>query len=111
MFGRGFGRRKKRRICFNAKFKLFKPQGIPLNEMEEIILLPEEIEALRLKDYLDLDQNKAAEEMNISQPTFHRILRSARKKVITAIIEGKALKILDNSELLKLVQEEENKEK
>ncbi len=102
MFGKGFGRRRKRRkICFNAKFKFFKPQGISLSELEEIILLAEELEALRLKDYLDLDQNKAAEEMGISQPTFHRILKSARKKVATAIIEGKALRIEEGFELIK----------
>ena len=31
--------------------------------------------------------------MNISQPTFHRIVLSARKKIADAIINGKAIKI------------------
>ena len=31
--------------------------------------------------------------MNISQPTFHRLVLSARKKIADAIINGKAIRI------------------
>jgi len=31
--------------------------------------------------------------MQISQPTFHRILLSAREKVTEALVKGKAIKI------------------
>jgi len=31
--------------------------------------------------------------MNISQPTFHRLVLSARKKIADAIVNGKAIKI------------------
>jgi predicted DNA-binding protein (UPF0251 family) len=85
--------RLKRRINFNPHVTYFKPQGIPLKELEEIALSHEEMEALRLKDYLTLDQNQAAEKMKISQPTFHRILVEARKKVAKALIDGNAIKI------------------
>ncbi|MBU0758075.1 MAG: DUF134 domain-containing protein [Nanoarchaeota archaeon] len=71
----------------------FKPRGIPLSELKEINLNHEEYEALRLKDVDNLDQNRCAELMNISQPTFSRILESARKKTSKAIILGNALKI------------------
>lgn len=53
----------------------------------------DEFEAIRLKDALGLDQEVAAEKMNISQPTFHRLLLVARKKLGKAIVEGKAIKI------------------
>ncbi len=82
-----------RRIRFKGEFHYFKPQGIPLRELSEIILTIDEFEALRLKDRLSLDQIAAAEKMNISQPTFHRILESARKKIVEAIVDGKAIKI------------------
>jgi len=61
---------------------------------EEIILAIEELEALRLKDLLRLEQKQAAKKMNISQPTFHRLLLGARKKVSDAIVNGKQLKII-----------------
>jgi len=31
--------------------------------------------------------------MNISQPTFHRLILDARKKVSEAIVKGKAIRI------------------
>jgi predicted DNA-binding protein (UPF0251 family) len=60
---------------------------------EEVILAIEEIEALRLKDLQGLEQRQAAQKMNISQPTFHRLLLGARKKVSDAIVNAKQLKI------------------
>ena len=64
-----------------------------MSELEEISLKPDECEALRLKDFEGLEQNKCAGKMKISQPTFHRILLSARKKISDAIINGKAIGI------------------
>lgn len=71
----------------------FKPQGIPLRELEEIVLFPDELEALKLYEIDELEQTKAAEKMKISQPTFARILGSAHKKTAQAIILGKAIRI------------------
>jgi len=34
-----------------------------------------------------------SKKMNISQPTFHRLVLSARRKIADAIINGKAIKI------------------
>ncbi|MEM3369775.1 MAG: DUF134 domain-containing protein, partial [Candidatus Micrarchaeia archaeon] len=39
------------------------------------------------------EQEQVAEKMNISQPTLHRLLLSARKKISEAIVKGKAIKI------------------
>ncbi|HNW09573.1 MAG TPA: DUF134 domain-containing protein [bacterium] len=83
-----------RRIGFNPQVKFFKPQGIPLRQLEVVILSYEELEALRLKYELGLEQIEAAKQMNTSQSTFQRILASANKKVAQALVEGKAIEII-----------------
>lgn len=82
-----------RRIRFNPEATYFKPRGIPLRSLDEIILRPDEMEALRLYDLKGLDQTTASEQMHISQPTFARILSSARKKVAEALVLGKAIRL------------------
>ncbi|MEA3230116.1 MAG: DUF134 domain-containing protein [archaeon] len=82
-----------RRVGFRPDVTYFKPAGIRKEELEESILNIDEFEAVRLKDLLDMEQGSAAEEMNISQPTFHRLILSARKKIADAIINAKAIKI------------------
>lgn len=88
--------RLKRRITHNPNIKYFKPAGIPIKELEEVILTKEEVESMRLKNIEKLDQDKCAEKMNISQPTFHRILLTARQKVSDAIVNGKAIRLEDD---------------
>ncbi|MBW2988628.1 DUF134 domain-containing protein, partial [Candidatus Woesearchaeota archaeon] len=87
----------RRRHCrwVNAlpKINYFKPAGIRMPDLEEVNLRVEEFEALRLKDLLGLEQEAAAKKMNISQPTFHRLVTEARKKVADAIVHGKAIRI------------------
>ena len=82
-----------RRVRFNPEITYFKPRGIPLRELEEVILPVDEYEAVRLKDLEGLEQDECSKKMNISQPTFHRLVLSARKKIADAIINGKAIKI------------------
>src|SRR3989344_8908659 len=80
-----------RRVRFNPDVTYFKPRGIPLRELEEVILPVDEYEAVRLKDLEGLEQEECAKKMNISQPTFHRLVLSARKKIADAIINGKGI--------------------
>ena len=82
-----------RRVWLNPNVTYFKPRGIPLTELEEVILHVDEFEAVRLKDLEGLEQEQCAKKMKISQPTFHRLVLSARKKIANAIVEGKAIKI------------------
>ncbi len=84
-------RRRKRRIEGRPQFERFGPHSS--QSTGEIHLTLGEYEALRLKDHLGFDQEKAAEKMNVSQPTFHRILRAGRKKSAMALAEGKDLLI------------------
>lgn len=71
----------------------FKPRGIPLAALDETVLSVEEHEAIRLNDLERLEQEEAAERMNISRQTFGRVLKSARKKIADAIINAKAIRI------------------
>ena len=73
--------------------RLFKPQGIPARQLEEIYLSLEGYEALRLADLEGLRQDEAAERMQISRQTFGRILSEARKAVTEAIVKGLVLRI------------------
>ncbi|MFA6089213.1 MAG: DUF134 domain-containing protein [Candidatus Woesearchaeota archaeon] len=82
-----------RRVGFNPNVTYFKPRGIPLCELEECVLKIDEFEAIRLKDLDGLEQEDCAKKMNISQPTFHRLILSARKKIADAIVNSKAIKI------------------
>lgn len=85
--------KKKRVVRFDPDVTYFKPRGVPLSDLEEVVLAVEELEALRLADFEDLDQVKAAKKMKISQSTFNRILTLANKKVAEALVLGKAIKV------------------
>ena len=70
--------KKHRHIQFKPKIRLFKPQGDGTQEAA-VILLDEELEALRLKNIENLDQEDAAKKMGISQSTFQRIIQELYK--------------------------------
>ena len=61
--------------------------------LSEVCLSMEEAESVRLKDLDGLDQQQCAEHMNISRPTFQRVLSSARKKIADVLLNGKAVRI------------------
>jgi len=84
---------KCRRVAFLPGVTYFKPAGIPLRSLEEVRLSVEEAEAIRLKDFERLEQEEGAEKMNISRPTFQRVLSSARQKIADALLNGKAIRI------------------
>jgi predicted DNA-binding protein (UPF0251 family) len=89
-------RRKKLRYCRGVDgFNLFKPAGIPLSQLEIIELGLDELEAMRLCDLEDKQQEEAAETMGVSRGTVQRLLQSGRKKVLRAISEGEALSFSD----------------
>lgn len=69
----------------------FKPFGIPITDLEPVILLFEEYESIRLSDYEGLTQEQSAKKMNISRPTFTRIYEKARRTIARAFVEGKAI--------------------
>jgi predicted DNA-binding protein (UPF0251 family) len=84
---------KCRRISFMPGVTYFKPAGIPMKYLEEVQLTVEEVEAIRLKDLEGMEQEEGGKKMNISRPTFQRVLSSARKKIADALLNGKAIRI------------------
>ncbi|OIO53282.1 hypothetical protein AUJ46_05400 [Candidatus Peregrinibacteria bacterium CG1_02_54_53] len=84
---------KPRCIGTDPRATYFKPRGIPLRTLEQVVLTLDEMEAMRLKNIAELDQIKAAKRMGVSQSTFQRILASANRKVSDALLRGKAIKI------------------
>jgi uncharacterized protein len=82
-----------RRVNSMPESNYFKPRGIPLSMLEEVILTVDEFEAIRLADLDSLYQEQAAQKMKVSRPTFGRIIEYAHKKVAEALLKGKALKI------------------
>lgn len=84
-------RRRRRKVRSRPNFNYFGP-GRGGSDIEVVLKL-EEFEAIKLKDFEGLTQEEAAEKMDVSQPTFHRVLVSARQKVADTLTNGKALKI------------------
>lgn len=78
----------------------FKPQGIPMFQLEQVVLSVDEYEALRLVDHEGLQQIDAARRMEVSRPTCARILESAHRKVAEALTGGKAIRIEGGSYVL-----------
>lgn len=71
----------------------FVPSEIDIEEVPKNILKLEELEAIRLKDLEGLEQSGCAEKMQVSRPTFQRILISAREKIADSLVNGKAIHI------------------
>lgn len=84
---------KSRRIAHVPGVTYFKPAGTPMRALKEIHLSLEEAEALRLKDLEGMEQEPASKKMNVSRPTFQRVLSSARRKIADALLNGRAVRI------------------
>lgn len=62
-------------------------------ELDEVVMTLDEFEALRLADLDGRYQEDAARQMDVSRPTFSRIVESAHRKMADALVHGKALRI------------------
>ncbi len=85
--------RKRRRLWHEPQPAIFKPVGLPLETLERVTLLHEELEALRLADLEGCHQADAAAVMGVSRSTFQRLVTEARRKVASALVDGAALHI------------------
>jgi predicted DNA-binding protein (UPF0251 family) len=86
---------KKARIC-SCPFTgdtdvVFKPVGIPLRNLEQARLEHDEMEAMYLCDHEGLTQEEAGARMGVSRGTVQRLLTVARKKIIEALVQGRAI--------------------
>ena len=85
--------KKERVVGVPSGLSYFKPGGIPLRQLEEILLSVDELEALRLCDLEQLSHEEAGRRMNVSRATLGRIVREARRKVADALVHAKALRV------------------
>jgi len=77
--------------CLNATH--FKPQGVPMQQLETVELAQDELEAIRLTDLEGLYQEQAAEQMGVSRQTLGNILKRAHQKIAGALIDGKVIQL------------------
>ena len=80
-----------RQICGHPADSCFKPNAIPMSQLEQLHLAADEFEALRLVDLQGMQQQQAAVVMGVSRQTLANILKLARFKVVSCLSEGKAL--------------------
>lgn len=83
-----------RNISINPQYRCFKPCSRHFREIDCVEIEADEMEALRLVDYLGLYQEKSSQSMNISRATLGRIVQSVRKKISDALINGKSIVIV-----------------
>lgn len=99
-------RRGKRWISEIPEVRCFLPEG---GEGASVVVTLEELEALRLVDLLDLDQEEAALYMGVSRKALWNDLVSARRKVAAALVYGMGIRIEGGSYVLRDTREEEQK--
>ena len=80
--------------------------GCP-REANYVALTLEELEAVRLVDLLELEQEEAASYMGISRKAFWNDLVTARKKIAMALVYGAGILIEGGSYLLRGAEEGE----
>jgi len=79
--------------------RFFKPQGIPLQILDQVRLEMDEFEAIRLADLEGMTQERAAGEMHVSRATFGRIIAAAHQKIADALTHGKAIRIIGDTDI------------
>jgi predicted DNA-binding protein (UPF0251 family) len=90
---RSRGRPKKYRyVHHDPRISQFSPRGKP-GRPDEVDLTVDQFEAIHMADFMGVNQKQAAESMRISQQTFSRVLKEARKTIADAIVSGKIIKI------------------
>ena len=69
----------------------FKPLGIPLRSLQQVVITVDELEAMRLADFLEMTQEEVAQRLQVSRPTVTRMLARAHRVVAEALVHGKAI--------------------
>jgi len=85
--------RVKRRMDRDGPLRCYAPQCNTADETACVILLPEELELLKLVDLNGLEQEEASAMIGVSRRTVWKDLHEARRKVADALINGKKIEI------------------
>ncbi len=91
-------KRKKRKIENNYEKYVFRPKGIRVDELDEVKLTINELEALRLRYLEEKEQTEASKIMGISQSQYQRDMVKGLKKIVSALVDGRAIKIVDEND-------------
>jgi len=62
-----------------------------MRSLQQIVITVDELEAMRLADYLEMTQEEVAQRMQVSRPTVTRMLSRAHRAVAEALVHGKAI--------------------
>jgi len=84
---------KERKVGYVPPYGVYKPAGVPLEGLDEVMVRLDGLEALRLAHLEGLTQEEGAARMGVSRQTFGRVLEEAHRAVTEALIKGKALRI------------------
>jgi hypothetical protein len=76
-----------------ASLRCYAPQCDAADANECVVLLPEELELLKLVDLNGLEQEEASAIIGVSRRTVWKDLHEARRKVADALINGKKIEI------------------
>ena len=88
------GRPKKPRNIARKPFtSQFSPRG-HVGRPGHVQMSLSDFEALRLADFIGASQKEAAVSMGISQQTYSRILKAARKRLMEGIVLGKIINFM-----------------
>lgn len=85
--------KKERWVSCKPNERCFIPKGKNWGQLEGVVLLLDEFEALRLSYLEGLEQEQIAGRMNIHRSTVSRIVASANRKVVDALVNLKAIKV------------------
>ncbi len=93
-------RKTPRKIVKPPLFTGYRPYGHSKARVEDVEMLYEEYESIKLADYDLMTHLEASQLMGISRATFARIYESARRKIAKILVEGKGLKtVFGNADL------------
>jgi len=92
---------KRRNITFKPKTLLFGPLTHKPKEM--IRLSDDELESLYLADFKGLYQEECAKQLGVSRPTFAKLIKNARKKMIEMLMYGRGIELLQEKKNYTLI--------
>ncbi|MBO6240512.1 MAG: DUF134 domain-containing protein [Butyrivibrio sp.] len=84
---------KCRKICSFPDFYSFVPEEEDAGIIPTVMMSLDEYETVRLLDYEGLNQEECALRMGVARTTVTAMYESARKKLVSAVVEGKRLRI------------------
>ena len=79
-----------RKVCSMPRVSEFAPIG---EDADFVVLTVDEYESIRLIDRQGFSQEECAAYMQVARTTAQQIYNSARKKLATALVDGKGLRI------------------